>query len=352
MKDIHDVIHDLQAYDGKPLRIMEVCGTHTASIFKNGIKSLISSRIKLISGPGCPVCVTPAAYIDRCVDYALRPGYVLATFGDMMKVPGTRLSLTQAKAQGANVLIIYSPEALIETAKSQSDTTFVVAAVGFETTVPAYSLLLKAAEENGVNNIRLLTALRTIIPALDWLCAGEQQIDGFLAPGHVSAIIGCEVFQPLAEQYRKPFVVAGFEAEHILTALSDLVTQISGGTHDVRNYYKSVVKTQGNIQAMRIVDQYFEPGDAYWRGLGGIPGSGLYLREAYRQFDAGSFDIGGNEQQAAGCRCGEVITGRIDPDECPLFGTACTPLNPNGPCMVSAEGSCGIWYRNVQRLRS
>lgn len=347
--EIRDVISFLRDYDGKSLRIMEVCGTHTASIFKNGIKSMISSKIKLISGPGCPVCVTPAEYIDRCVDYALKPNHVLCTFGDMMKVPGTRGSLTQAKALGANVLMIYSPEELVEKALAAPDKIFVMAAVGFETTVPAYSLLIKNALEKNVQNIRLLTALRTIIPALEWLCSAEQEIDGFISPGHVSAIIGCDVFRPLAEKYQKPFVVAGFEAEHILTVLYDLVCQISSGSHEVRNYYKNIVRTDGNVQAKQIIDAYFESRDAYWRGLGVIPGSGLYLKEEYRQFDGGSFDLVPFGKQTSACRCGEVVTGRIDPNECPLFGTACTPLNPHGPCMVSSEGTCGIWYRNVQR---
>lgn len=349
MKDIHEVIAFLQAYDGRPLRIMEVCGTHTASIFKNGIRSLISPKIRLISGPGCPVCVTPAGYIDRCIDIALRPGHVLATFGDMMKVPGTRSSLTQARAQGAQVHMMYSPESLLDQARMQPDTTFVVAAVGFETTAPAYSLLLQSAFAQSVENIRLITALRTITPALDWLCADEQGIDGFIAPGHVAAVIGCSAFEPVAERYGKPFAVAGFEAEHILTALYDLVRQISDGSHEVRNYYKSVVKPEGNLHAQRIISHYFEPGDAYWRGLGTIPMSGLYLREEYRVKDAGSFGIDGAGEAAAGCRCGEVVTGRIDPSQCPLFGKACTPLKPHGPCMVSSEGTCGIWYRSIGR---
>lgn len=349
MKEIHDVIRYLKEYDGRNVRIMEICGTHTASIFKNGIRSMISPKIKLISGPGCPVCVTPAEYIDRCIEYALRPGHVLATFGDMMKVPGTKGSLTQAKAQGARVQMMYSPEALIDKALEDKDTTFVVAAVGFETTVPAYCLLIKAAMEQGIHNILILTALRTVMPALEWLCSVEQDIDGFIAPGHASVIIGSEVYKPLAEQYKKPFAVAGFEAEHVLTALYDLVKQISEGEHEVRNYYKNVVRTEGNVQAKAIIDEYFESGDAYWRGLGSIPNSGLYLRAQYRQYDAGSFELGAVGKVVTGCRCGEVITGRIDPNECPMFGTVCNPLNAQGPCMVSSEGTCGIWYRNAQR---
>ncbi len=349
---IREVIDYLKAYDGRELKLMEVCGTHTAAIFKNGIRDLISPKIVLISGPGCPVCVTPTAYIDKCVEYARKPGYELLTFGDMMKVPGTKGSLSENKAgdadgNKANITIMYSPFEVIEKAKANPNTIYVVAAVGFETTAPTYSLMLQEAKAAGLKNIKLITALKTAIPALDWICENQEDIDGFICPGHVSVITGCHVYDELAEKYKKPFVVSGFEAEHILVAIYRIVKQIKDGLGKVENMYKNAVRDYGNPKALESIEEVYETDSAMWRGLGIIENSGLYLNEKYAQYDGGSKGLDTDMELPKECSCGAVITGKINPDACPMFiNGQCTPMNPFGPCMVSSEGSCGIWYRN------
>lgn len=349
MMNVEQIIKELKEYDGPAIKIMEVCGTHTASIFKSGVRSLISPKIKLISGPGCPVCVTPAAYIDRCIDYAMKENHVLVTFGDMMKVPGRNGSLSQAKGDGARVELMYSPMEVVEKAKQNPNTTYVIAGVGFETTVPAYALTMEETARQGVKNVRLLTALKTVMPALEWICENEDGIDAFLCPGHVSVIIGSSAYEQLAVRYEKPFVVAGFEPEHILAGIYDIVKHLESGKKGeaVHNLYKNAVKTEGNIKAQEIIGRYFEPGGAMWRGLGMIPDSGLYLRPEYEAYDGGSKGLDQDISLPEACRCGDVIIGRINPSECRMFGKSCSPMNPYGPCMVSSEGACGIWYRNI-----
>ena len=346
--DIKQIIDYLQSYDGRPVKLMEVCGTHTAAIFKSGIRSLISDKIKLISGPGCPVCVTPTAYIDKCIEYASKENHVLLTFGDMMKVPGSRGSLSEAKGNGnVNINIMYSPFEALEKAAENPHITYVVAAVGFETTAPAYAMMVKAAKEKGISNIKLVTALKTAIPALEWICENQEDVDGFICPGHVSVITGSNVYIPLAEKYRKPFVVAGFEAEHILVAIYRIMKQLESGENAAENLYRNAVKEDGNRKAVDVMNDVFEEGPAMWRGLGVIENSGLYLNDAFSQYDGGSRTLYEDMELPAECRCGDVIVGRINPDQCPMFGRKCSPMDPFGPCMVSSEGSCGIWYRNV-----
>ncbi|MEA4922528.1 MAG: hydrogenase formation protein HypD [Eubacteriaceae bacterium] len=344
--NVREIIDYLKAYDGPEIKLMEVCGTHTAAIFKNGIRELISPKIKLISGPGCPVCVTPTAYIDKVAEYAMMDSHVVLTFGDMMKVPGTGGSLSQLKGKGAKVELMYSPFEAVEKAKADPDTTYVIAAVGFETTAPAYALMIDEAKKQGLKNIKLVTALKTVIPALTWICENQTDIDGFICPGHVSVIIGSRPYEQLAEKYGKPFVVAGFEAEHILAVIYDIVKQLESGKGKVDNLYTNAVKDEGNKKALAILEKCFEPGEAMWRGLGIIPGSGLYLTGGYEEYDGGSRGLDSDMELPKECACGQVITGRINPDQCKMFGTGCTPMEPYGPCMVSAEGACGIWYRN------
>jgi len=349
MMNVDKVIGFLKKYDGPQIKLMEVCGTHTSAIAKSGIRSVISSRIKLISGPGCPVCVTPASYIDKCVEYSLKEGHVLMTFGDMMKVPGAIESLSAARGRGARAELMYSPFEVIEKAQKNTDTTYVLAAVGFETTAPAYALLLKEAKEKGVSNIKIISAIKTIIPALSWICENEKEIDGFICPGHVSVIIGIEGYKKLYEKYGKPFVITGFEPEHILAGIYDLTIMTSGGKNpQVHNLYKSAVKDGGNEKARFAIAECFKEGNAMWRGIGMIENSGLYLNEKYSEYDAGSFGLDEDKNLFGECRCGDVIVGRINPDECPMFGETCSPVNPLGPCMVSEEGTCGIWFRHRQ----
>ncbi len=346
MKTLQQVISELKEYNGKQIRIMEVCGTHTSSIFKNGIRSLISPKIQLISGPGCPVCVTSSSYIDKLIEYSLKEKHCILTFGDMMKVKGSKLSLTEAKAIGGNVKILYSPLASIKIAIENSDTQFIFAAVGFETTTPIYALLIEEIIKNNIKNIKLLTSIKTIIPALSFICENEKQIDAFLCPGHVSVITGSSVYKALADKYQKPFVVGGFEGEHILAAIYEIVHQVTNNQYSMKNMYENAVSEEGNQKAVDITNKYFESTDDYWRGIGIIKNSALKLKKEYLDFDGGSdFEVC-IDNTPKGCKCKDVILGRINPIDCPLFTTSCTPLNAIGPCMVSTEGACGIWYKN------
>lgn len=343
---IREVIDELKSYDGRPVKIMEVCGTHTSSIFKNGIRSMISPKIKLISGPGCPVCVTSAAYIDRLTEFSLKEDHCVLTFGDMMKVKGTTMSLTEAKAAGGNVKILYSPLMALTQARENKNIQYVFAAVGFETTAPIYALMMEEMRQKNITNLKLLTSVKTIIPALSYICEREKNIDAFLSPGHVSVITGADSYRELAEKYQKPFVIAGFEGEHILAAVYEIMNQLKAGRYEVKNMYASAVKEKGNEKARALLSEYFEQGDDFWRGIGIIENSALRLKKKYEMFDGGSHIEGINEEMPKGCRCTDVILGRKNPAECPLFKTVCTPLHAIGPCMVSSEGACGIWYQN------
>jgi hydrogenase expression/formation protein HypD len=320
---------------------MEVCGTHTATAARGGIRSLLPESIKLISGPGCPVCLAASAYIDRLLSLA-DEGCIIASFGDLLKVKGTGGSLLDAKANGASVDMVYSPLDVLKIAQANPQRTVVMAAVGFETTAPAYALIIETAIKQGINNIKLLTALKRLMPALEALCQNSF-VDAFIAPGHVAAILGSDCFKPLAERFGKPFVVAGFTPANMLAAIALLVRH--AGTSFTANLYGEVVRPEGNEKALALLDEYFEPREAYWRGLSVIGDSGFYLKEKFKEFDAGSMGLYDTASDIGGCRCGEVLTGKLQPSGCLLFGKRCTPENAFGPCMVSAEGACGIWYR-------
>lgn len=346
MKTLQQVVNELKAYNGEKIKIMEVCGTHTSSIFKNGIRSLVSERIELISGPGCPVCVTHSGYIDKLVEYTLRENYCVLTFGDLMKVKGSNLSLTGAGALGGRVKILYSPLDALKLAVENRNTQFVFAAVGFETTIPIYGLLIEEITKNKIDNLKILTSLKTIVPAISYICENEDKIDAFLCPGHVSVITGCSIYRGMAEKYHKPFVVAGFEGEHILAAIHEILRQLQIKEYSMKNMYVNAVSEEGNKKALAIMNKYFETADDYWRGIGIIEKSALMLKSEFKDFDAGSDFNEYIEALPGGCRCRDVILGRIHPVDCPLFGKVCTPLNAVGPCMVSSEGVCGIWYKN------
>ena len=348
MMTIEQVKQVLNAYNGRDVKIMEVCGTHTAAIIKSGIRDHLSSRIRLVSGPGCPVCVASPLYMDAACEAALKPGHVLATFGDMMKVPGFKSNLYETRASGGRIEMVYSPLAILEKAEKNPDTIYVMAAVGFETTAPVYAVLLEEAEKRGISNIRLLTAVKTVIPAMESILKTED-IDGFICPGHVSAIIGSKAYRPLSEKYGKPMVITAFDGNSILISLLEILREINAGKGEVRNLYSGVVTETGNEKALALIDKYFEPCNSVWRGIGLIEDSGLALRPEYRAFRFDYEDISLEETEIPrGCRCADVIKGRINPDSCPLFGKTCTPLNPQGACMVSMEGACGIWYAQAK----
>ncbi len=332
----------IRAYDGPPARLMEVCGTHTRSIVQHGVASLLPPQAKLISGPGCPVCVTPAGYIDRAVELSLQKGVCLCAFGDLIRVPGSELSLLEARARGARVQVVYSPLDVLTLAKNEPETLFIFTAVGFETTLPLYALLQKRIEEEALKNVRLLTAIKALMPALYHLAGQGADVQGFIGPGHVSAILGSDVYKPFCKAFRVPLAVAGFGYEQVLAGVYDLLFQIKAGTFEARNLYTSVVAPQGNPRALALIREYFVLKPSLWRGLGEIDASGYFLAPSFLRFDAGSFDLPtGTEKK--GCLCGSVIAGKATPADCPHFLKSCTPASPIGPCMVSAEGACGIW---------
>lgn len=333
---------------GRPVRLMEVCGTHTVAIFKAGIRSMLPAQIELVSGPGCPVCVTPNRYIDTAVAYSRQDDVIIATFGDMLKVPGSSSSLMEEKARGADIRIVYSPLDSLAIARQHPDKTVVFLAVGFETTAPTAAATLLQAETAGLANFYMLTAHKTAPPAIRALLTSPAtQVDGFLLPGHVSSIIGLEPYRFLSEEFHVPAVVAGFEPLDILQSVYMLVRQIAAGEARVENQYKRAVPAGGNKAALAVMDKVYEPADTVWRGLGTIPMSGLILRGPYCRFDAAAALAAEVEKEVVppGCRCGEVLCGVIRPAGCRLFGTACTPEHPVGACMVSVEGTCAAWYK-------
>lgn len=328
----------LENYNGPQMRIMEVCGSHTAAISKNGIRDMLSPNIELISGPGCPVCVTPTAYVDRLVELALTPGYCVTTFGDMLRVPGSKHSLSEAQGLGGRTQMVYSPMDIVELAEREPETIFVFAAVGFETTTPVYALLLEEIIEKDLKNVKLLTALKTMPGVIRYLCENGAGIDGFLAPGHVAVVTGSNEFLPLAEKYSIPFGVSGFEGKEILQTLCGLVK--AKGLGKVMNFYPKVVSENGNETAKKMVDKYFEKADAAWRGMGMIPQTGMVLRNEYAIYDAGSKELSEDNKRNKACCCDKILMGKMKPKQCPLFGKTCKPLTPQGACMVSEEGSC------------
>jgi hydrogenase expression/formation protein HypD len=350
MKSAADCLEAIKGYRGRPLRLMEVCGTHTDSIFRSGLRSVLPENLRLISGPGCPVCVTPGSYIDAACRLSQREKSVLCTFGDMMRVPGAEGSLMKARAEGGNVRIVYSPLELLDLAAKAPELTFYFTAVGFETTLPIYALMLEEALSGNIGNIRLLTSLKAIVPALGWICENDGSIDGFLGPGHVSAVIGADAYDGIARDFHVPVSIAGFEFEHLAAALCDLICQCQRGTAAVRNLYPGVVTASGNVEALALIDKYFTRTDAAWRGFGAIRRSGYGLRPAYQEFDAGEGETACEVSDPPGCRCGSVLIGKEEPTSCPFFGKRCTPEEPVGPCMVSSEGACGVYYRNAERL--
>ena len=344
-------IHDACTALDRPITIMEVCGTHTVSIFRSGIRSTLPDGLKLLSGPGCPVCVTDQGYIDVMMDLADRDDCLIATYGDMIRVPGNNGSL-ETRAPHGNVKIVLSSEDALQLARENPDKTVVFIAVGFETTTPASAVVVKEAAGEGIENFCILSGHKLIIPAMRALLGGmNDRVDGFLCPGHVSVIIGSEAFTEIARDYHRPCVVAGFEPVQILEGLAEICRQLSAGEAQVKSIYNAVVTERGNTAAQRIVEECFEPFDGYWRGLGKIEASTLALKERYDPFDAfRRFDLDDTPtEDASGCRCGEVLCGLVEPIECPLFGTRCTPLKPVGPCMVSSEGTCAAWFKYGQR---
>lgn len=338
----------LKRYSGKKIKIMEVCGTHTMAIFRYGIRDLLPETVSLVSGPGCPVCVTTVSFVDAAIVLARTAGAIITTFGDLMRVPGSTGSLSAEKAAGADIRVVYSPLDSLAVARENPRKKVVFLSVGFETTTPVAALtVLKACEEN-IRNFFMLSANKTMPEALKLLAADSPAAtDAYLYPGHVSAIIGTEFYKEIAEKYGIPGVVAGFEPLDILHAILTITQMAEKSDIRVDNEYSRFVRREGNPAALKKMYEVYEPADAVWRGLGNIPLSGLAVRNKYEAFDAWKvFNVveeAGSEPE--GCLCGEVLKGRVIPEKCGLFGRACTPEKPVGACMVSSEGTCSAYYR-------
>jgi hydrogenase expression/formation protein HypD len=329
-------------------RFMEVCGTHTVSIFRSGIRSLLPEGIEFISGPGCPVCVTPVGEIDRAIALAQIKDVTLLTFGDLMRVPGTFSSLNHEKAMGRDIRVITSPLDTLEIAEREPQRRIIFFAVGFETTSPAIAAAVKEAKRTGMSNVYLLSCQRLIPPAIRALLSSRDvKIDGFILPGHVSVIIGKTPYSFIAREFFLMGVITGFEALDILAGVYMLLCQRKEGRSEIEIQYTRAVKEEGNRLALDIMEEVFEPAAARWRGLGIIPESGLMLREEFKEMDA-SLVFGipyEDKKDPPGCLCGEILQGLRSPPDCPLFDTGCTPEDPVGPCMVSSEGSCAAFHK-------
>jgi hydrogenase expression/formation protein HypD len=333
---------------GRPVNVMEVCGTHTVAIFKHGIRNIIPKEINLLSGPGCPVCVTPLKDVDTAIALSQLDGVILSTFGDMMKVPGSKQSLYHAQAEGAQIRVVYSPMDALKLASEDNGKTIVFFATGFETTSPSIAGTLSEAERLGIKRFSLYSAHKLIPPALQALVSSpDVKVDGFLLPGHVSTIIGSKPYRFIASDYRIPSVITGFGATDILQGIMMILNQIAANESEVEIQCKSVVREEGNQKAMSLLHEYFDPCDSHWRGLGVIPQSGLQLKETLKHRDARTlFDIDiPDAQEPKSCLCGQVLRGVKKPTDCMLFGKTCTPEHPVGACMVSTEGSCAAYYR-------
>jgi len=330
------------------ITIMEVCGTHTHAVAAAGLRRLLPPAVRLIAGPGCPVCVTPVGYVDRAEALARRPDVIVATFGDLVRVPSSHGSLEQCRAEGGAVHVVYSPRDALAVARENPGRTVVFLGVGFETTTPTVAAALAEAETAGVPNFRVLAGHKVMPPPMRALALDPAvQVDGFLLPGHVSVIVGSDAFEFVASELGRPAVVVGFAPTDVLRGVEAIVRQVREGRPAIENLYARVVTREGNREARALVDRFFEPVDAVWRGLGPIPGSGLALREGLAHRDAGRIEVEVCAPvEPHGCRCGDVLKGVIDPPECPLFGRVCTPASAVGACMVSSEGSCAAWYRH------
>lgn len=332
----------------RPVALMEVCGTHTMCAGRCGLHSLLPANVTLLSGPGCPVCVTTQAEIDFIIALAQIPNLTLCTYGDLIRVPGSQSSLERVNGQGATVQVIYSAMEALKLAAANPTRQVVLVGIGFETTAPASAACLREAARLGLKNFTLLSCHKRALPALATLLENPRiKIDGLVCPGHVAVITGSEAFRPLVARYHKPCAVAGFQEAQLIAAIAWLVEQIRDGRAELGNLYPEAVTPQGNPLAMQLLDQVFITRDTPWRGLGMLPASGLFLRDSWQAFDARArfHPVLPPTLEPPGCRCGEVITGQITPADCPLFGHACTPQDPVGPCMVSTEGTCHAWFR-------
>ncbi len=348
INDINLLVEQIDICKQRPLQIMEVCGGHTHTIFRYGIEQMLPDTIEMIHGPGCPVCVLPMGRVDDCIALAEHPNVIFTTFGDAMRVPGSKKSLLQAKAEGADIRMIYSPLDALDIAKENPDKQVIFFAIGFETTMPSTALTVLAAEKAGIKNFSLFCNHITIVPTIKAILdSPELLLDGFVGPGHVSMVIGNKPYEFISKHYKKPLVVAGFEPLDILQSIWMLLKQITEGRCEVENQYQRIVPEEGNKEALDAINKVFELREFFeWRGLGSIDHSGIRVTEAYAQYDAEKIFSVPNLKIAdpKACQCGEVLKGVIKPWECKVFGTACTPEIPLGALMVSSEGACAAYF--------
>ena len=341
------LVESIKRHAVKEARYMEFCGSHTVAIMKNGLRQLLPHNLTLTTGPGCPVCVTDNSELDKAIALAKIPDVIVASFGDMVRVPGSHSNLQEAKAGGSDIRIVYSPLDALQIARTHPDKALIFIAVGFETTAPTVAASVMQAKQEGLRNYYILSLHKVCPPVIKALLdSGEVNLQGLICPGHVSAVIGAKAWDFIAKDYGIPCVVAGFEALDILQCIDMLAQQTAKGEASVEIAYKRSVTHDGNTTAQRILEHVFEPCNARWRGMGEVPGSGLKLRAEFAAYDAEKnfeFDPGPTKVQK-GCICGEVLRGVKIPPECKLFRKVCTPKNPIGPCMVSSEGSCAAYY--------
>ncbi len=345
---VQAVVRQIRQTSTKPARFMEFCGGHTVAILKNGIRQLLPPNIEMVSGPGCPVCVTDNADIDKAIAVARLPDVILTTFGDMLKIPGSRSSLQEAKAEGADVRMVYSTLDALQIARVNPGKSVVFLGIGFETTAPTIAASVLQAERDNIKNYYVLSLHKLCPPIIRAILgAGEVRLDGLICPGHVSAIIGSNPWGEVAQEYGIPCVISGFEPLDILQCVNMLVAQLERGEAKVEIAYRRGVRPEGNVTALKLMEQVFEPCPAKWRGVGEVADSGLKLRKEFERFDADlAFEIDpGPTLVHKGCLCGEVLRGVKTPKDCKLFAKVCTPEKPVGPCMVSSEGSCAAYYQ-------
>lgn len=342
------LIHSIEKWAPEQATLMEVCGTHTVAIARNGLRTMMPEGIRLASGPGCPVCVTSNKDIDTVIALSRVPGVTIATFGDMTRVPGSTSSLLKEQAQGRSINIVYSPLDALTLAKENPDEQIVFVGVGFETTTPLVAMAIKRAKAMGLKNFSVFVAHKNMPGALETIVADPAlKIDALILPGHVSTIIGVKPYEFLAQKYGIPGVITGFEPVDVLQGIAMIMRQLHEGRAEIEIAYSRGVMKEGNPVALAAIEGVFETVDATWRGLGVIPGSGYAIRDEYKEFDAFARFSPEVEptQEPKGCRCGDVLRGIMAPNECPLFRKVCTPENPIGPCMVSSEGSCAAYFR-------
>ncbi|MBU1043531.1 MAG: hydrogenase formation protein HypD [Candidatus Omnitrophica bacterium] len=346
-KQLIKLIHKLAAQLDKPISIMEVCGSHTVAMFRYGIRKILPDNIRVIAGPGCPVCVTSQEDIDRAIGICEYPDTIITTFGDMIKVPGTKTTLRDIQAQGRDIRVVYSTLNALDFARENKQKKVIHIAVGFETTIPTVAAAVQRAKQEKLNNFFVLSSHKIIPPALKVLVASpKSEISGFLLPGHVSTIIGSKPYEFLVKKYKIPCVIAGFEALDILQSIVMLLNQQINKQPKVEMQYARCVNAQGNLVAQKMIAQVFKVSDVQWRGLGLMKKSGLILRPEYKAFDAlRHFPVKVPKTKKTACRCGDVLQGIINPTQCVLFKKICNPSMPIGPCMVSSEGACSAYYR-------